>query len=72
MAEWIPLIGAITVSLIGSAAAIGRAVQLRRTISTTLRSLPPETDTIDVEIKDRRGSSIRVRGWHIPPPADGS
>ena len=72
VAEWMPLIGAIALSLIGLAAVAVRAALLSRTIRTTLRSLPVETDTIDVQIDDRRGPSVRVRGWNTTPPADGA
>jgi hypothetical protein len=72
VAQWMPLIETIALSLIALAAVSVRAVLLRMTIRTTLRSLPPGTDTIDVQIEDRRGPSIRVKGWHTAPPADGT
>ena len=72
MIEWIPLIAASALGLIGLLDAAVRTAQLRMIVVSTIRSLPSGTDDIDVQIHQQRGPRMRVRARRHLPEADGT
>ena len=61
MEGWIAVLGPVVLAIIRLMTMWVRFAQVRRTIKTVLVSVPRSQRSVDVEVRERLGPSVRVR-----------